>query len=278
MTTRSPQQHLVVPFFVAWIVGCTTAFPLDPLPEGDTSTTAFLGSDDDTAAWSSDTQIDSSKDKSNTGTDRLLGTETDRVVDTGTGQALDTETDRLLDTETDRLLDTETDRLLDTETQAPPEDSQTEPLVDTDECPDDPNKQEPGICGCGVFDTDSDDDGIADCNDGCPNDPNKVEPGECGCNKAEGTCSIDPLGTYHRLPVENNWHIGDIEQDGVNYRWKNAAGVSWTLVPDLDNQRLLTQADCPYHTDPGGDEFILAVEEITVTGFSFQGELYSKQN
>jgi len=50
-----------------------------------------------------------------------------------------------------------------------------------DGCPMDPNKTEPGICGCGVADTDTDKDGVADCADGCPNDPDKIEPGICGC-------------------------------------------------------------------------------------------------
>ena len=39
---------------------------------------------------------------------------------------------------------------------------------DADNCPEDPNKADPGICGCGVVDTDSDEDGIADCVDNCP--------------------------------------------------------------------------------------------------------------
>jgi hypothetical protein len=50
-----------------------------------------------------------------------------------------------------------------------------------DNCPDDPNKTEPGVCGCGVPDNDSDGDGTPDCNDGCPDDPNKIESGICGC-------------------------------------------------------------------------------------------------
>ena len=54
-----------------------------------------------------------------------------------------------------------------------------------DQCPDDPNKIQPGVCGCGVADTDTDSDGTADCNDGCPNDPNKVAPGICGCGVAD---------------------------------------------------------------------------------------------
>ncbi len=58
-----------------------------------------------------------------------------------------------------------------------------------DNCPDDPNKTEPGICGCGESDVDSDNDGTADCNDGCPDDPNKIEPGVCGCGFEEGDCA-----------------------------------------------------------------------------------------
>lgn len=38
-----------------------------------------------------------------------------------------------------------------------------------DACPNDPNKINPGICGCGVADTDSDNDLIANCKDNCPN-------------------------------------------------------------------------------------------------------------
>jgi len=51
----------------------------------------------------------------------------------------------------------------------------------TDACPEDPDKLEPGLCGCGVPDTDTDGDGTPDCHDACPEDPDKVEPGACGC-------------------------------------------------------------------------------------------------
>ena len=54
-----------------------------------------------------------------------------------------------------------------------------------DNCPSDPNKTEPGLCGCGVTDTDTDNDGTPNCNDNCPSDPNKTEAGLCGCGVAD---------------------------------------------------------------------------------------------
>ncbi|GAA4398728.1 hypothetical protein GCM10023187_09620 [Nibrella viscosa] len=54
----------------------------------------------------------------------------------------------------------------------------------TDQCPNDPKKIAPGACGCGVVDTDTDSDGIADCNDPCPLAVNGIanfDPAACGC-------------------------------------------------------------------------------------------------
>ncbi len=80
-----------------------------------------------------------------------------------------------------------------------------------DECPDDPDKDEPGVCGCGVADTDSDGDGVEDCidgcpldnpddsdsdgvcdsDDGCPNDSDKIEEGICGCGESDADSDGD---------------------------------------------------------------------------------------
>jgi subtilisin family serine protease len=52
-----------------------------------------------------------------------------------------------------------------------------------DNCPADPNKIEPGICGCGTTDLyiDSDGDRTYNCIDQCTSDPSKTAPGNCGC-------------------------------------------------------------------------------------------------
>ena len=61
---------------------------------------------------------------------------------------------------------------------------------DQDNCPTDPDKTDPGVCGCGVSDVDTDGDGTPDCNDGCPADPDKTAPGACGC----GVSDVDTDG------------------------------------------------------------------------------------
>jgi hypothetical protein len=54
-----------------------------------------------------------------------------------------------------------------------------------DNCPDDPSKLEPGVCGCGAPDIDSDADLTPDCKDECPANPAKTSPGVCGCSAAD---------------------------------------------------------------------------------------------
>jgi hypothetical protein len=145
-----------------------------------------------------------------------------------------------------------------------------------DLCPHDPNKTQPGQCGCGVADTDSDNDGTADCNDLCPNDPNKTQPGQCGCGIADtdsdsdGTsdchdlCPTDPLKTS---PGICGCGVADIDSDGdgvVNCNdlcpfdpLKTAPGVCGCGAADTDSDGDGTP-DCndlcpndPLKTDPG---------------------------
>jgi hypothetical protein len=71
-----------------------------------------------------------------------------------------------------------------------PESSLFNRTSDADQCPEDPNKTAPGVCGCGTADVDGDADGTLDCDDECPADASKVAPGACGC----GTPDTDANG------------------------------------------------------------------------------------
>jgi CSLREA domain-containing protein len=98
-----------------------------------------------------------------------------------------------------------------------------------DGCPDDPDKSDPGFCGCGVPETeDTDGDGLPDCADGCPNDPDKVDPGICGCG----------------VPDE-----GDTDGDGI------LDCVDPCLKdPDLDHDGFSQAGDCPPGTPADCDD------------------------
>ncbi len=82
-------------------------------------------------------------------------------------------------------------------TPVPPIDSDSDGTIDClDECPNDPNKILPGICGCGNSDlVDTDADGTPDCLDSCPSDPAKISPGLCGCGNID-TPDTDGDGTF----------------------------------------------------------------------------------
>ena len=97
-----------------------------------------------------------------------------------------------------------------------------------DGCPIDPNKTDPGTCGCGVSDEDSDGDGSPECIDNCPDDPNKSEPGNCGCGVPEtdvfgdldcdGDYDIDDarlaMATFGIEEAEEDTCPADVDGDG----------------------------------------------------------------
>ena len=85
-----------------------------------------------------------------------------------------------------------------------------------DNCPSDTNKVEPGSCGCGVADTDSDNDGTADCNDQCPNDANKIAPGSCGCGVPDSDDDGDGLlYCFDNCPSVANADQANCDSDGL---------------------------------------------------------------
>lgn len=66
-----------------------------------------------------------------------------------------------------------------------------------DQCPDDLNKFVPATCGCGTPETDTDQDGTANCVDQCPNDATKVLPGTCGCGVSDSDSDQDGIPNCH---------------------------------------------------------------------------------
>ncbi|MCH7700516.1 MAG: lamin tail domain-containing protein [Planctomycetes bacterium] len=116
-----------------------------------------------------------------------------------------------------------------------------------DGCPDDPNKTDPGQCGCGVSDDDSDSDGTADCNDGCPEDPNKTDPGQCGCGIADDDADNDGVADCNDLCPETPKGEPVDEEGCENQPCDGDANGDGTVDP-LDAGFVLARFGCPVGT------------------------------
>jgi hypothetical protein len=89
-------------------------------------------------------------------------------------------------------------------------------------CPGDPNKTEPGVCGCGISDVDQDGDGLI-CDDPCPLDPTNDVDGDGICGGVD-VCPFDPAndadsdgvcGDVDNCPGEPNPDQADGDGDGI---------------------------------------------------------------
>lgn len=109
-----------------------------------------------------------------------------------------------------------------------------------DLCPSDLGKTEPGVCGCGVVDMDSDSDGMPDCQDSCPADPNKTNPGQCGCGTADTDTDGDGTPDCHdNCPTDPA---------------KTQPGVCGCNIADIDSDQDGTpdcHDNCPTMPNPG---------------------------
>jgi pimeloyl-ACP methyl ester carboxylesterase len=145
-------------------------------------------------------------------------------------------------------------------------------IAAVDNCPDDPNKTEPGVCGCGVVDTDSDRDGTADCIDNCPKDFGKTDPGACGCGVADidsngdGTMDCNETEIEGKLPIflAHGWYGSE-----AVFRTLKTMLVEAGYPPDYiygisireDNNKLCSQAHV--------DEIEAAIDKVIAeTGFT----------
>jgi hypothetical protein len=146
--------------------------------------------------------------------------------------------------------------------------------VSSDGCPSDPNKTEPGVCGCGYADStdtdgdgicgvvtdncpsvsnsnqaDADSDGTGDACDGCPSDPNKTAAGVCGCGYADSTdtdgdgiCGV----VTDNCPSVSNTNQADADSDGT--------GDACDGCPNDNTKTVAGQCGCGNaDTDTDGD-------------------------
>jgi len=121
-----------------------------------------------------------------------------------------------------------------------------------DGCPDDRFKTQPGGCGCGTPDFDSDRDGAFDCPSGnggtgpfdsCPQDASKTSPGDCGCGVAE-TGDSDDDG----IPDCND--VCDDEDDGPD---RDDDGSPDCVDECPDNPDKTIEGDCGCDAPETGD-------------------------
>jgi len=116
------------------------------------------------------------------------------------------------------------------------------PACAEDQCPNDPYKTEPGVCGCGVPDIDSDDDGLMDCVDNCPTvaNPTQVDTDADGVGDACDNC-----------PTVANPSQGDADGDGVGDACDNCPAVANPAQVDTDADGIGDACDnCPTVANP----------------------------
>lgn len=114
-----------------------------------------------------------------------------------------------------------------------------------DACPSDPNKTEPGTCGCGVPDTDGDGDMLADCADNCPGVSNFTQDDTDGdgigdacdnCltlpNPTQGDCDGDLLGDACEIAGGEPDCNGNGLPDGCDVASGASPDVNGNQVPD----------------------------------------------
>jgi hypothetical protein len=109
-----------------------------------------------------------------------------------------------------------------------------------------------------VSDTDSDSDGTPDCSDNCPDDPDKTEPGVSGCGVAENDSDGDTVpDAVDNCPSSYNPGQNDIDGDGIGDACDNCPEESNASQTDSDLDGYGTACDCNDNDDtvsPGASE------------------------
>lgn len=147
------------------------------------------------------------------------------------------------------------------------------PLSPGDSCPSDPNKTEPGVCGCGVPDTDSDGDAVVDCRDNCTQvvNPDQQDSDSDGVGDACDNCPTTPNPGQQDSDgdgVGDACEAADSDGDGVPDATDNCPAISNPNQADSDNDGLGNVCDpdddndnvpdtgdnCLFNANPGQED------------------------
>jgi hypothetical protein len=127
-----------------------------------------------------------------------------------------------------------------------------------DNCPTDPNKIEPGDCGCGAIDGDTDGDSVADCVDNCIGDANTDQTDTDGdgvgdaCDQCPGTipgASVDVNGCPIVILSMDFDSDGDVDNSDYDFFQSCATGPGIpqnnpdSQVADIDTDGDVDQVD-----------------------------------
>jgi hypothetical protein len=135
-----------------------------------------------------------------------------------------------------------------------------------EDCPDDEDKTEPGVCGCGVADVSADGDSILDCQDNCPNDANEnqadTDDDDVGdaCDVCAGSDDkVDPDGDNvpsgcDNCPDNANANQLDADTDGFGNACDNCPSLANPNQADVDTDGFGDACDnCPKVANPDQD-------------------------
>jgi len=148
--------------------------------------------------------------------------------------------------------DTDGDFLCDSDDPCPmdnPNDTDEDGVCDSDDgCPEDPNKIQPGICGCGTPDIDTDGDGVLDCKDECPETPAGSTVDDFGCPilPPRGACCFIRVGVCidHTAPEDCELVHGTFQGNDTTCAAPCIFPGDADLDGDVDLNDALTLAEC----------------------------------
>jgi hypothetical protein len=149
-----------------------------------------------------------------------------------------------------------------------------------DDCPNDPAKLEPGDCGCGVAETDTDFDTVPDCIDNCPDVPNATQA-DCDGDGVGDACSTAEDCNDNGIPDSCDLASGasaDVDGDGIPDSCqadcnKNGLPDSYEIasgaIVDCDSNGVPDECEDGYIEGDTGDMGAVGAEEpveVVLTG------------